>query len=68
MYWKYRNNKVKGKYVKTGDILMTEFGAEYISESRVIVQYEVLYLIAFIYMYLFIYGIFSNAFVSGMKE
>jgi hypothetical protein len=50
MYWKYINNKVEGKYVKMRDILMTEFGAEYISEDRVIVQYEVLYLIAFIYL------------------
>jgi hypothetical protein len=43
MNWKYRNNKVKGKYVKMRDILMTEFGAGYISENCVIVQYEVLY-------------------------
>ena len=35
-------------------ILMSEFRAEYISENRVIVHYEVLYLVAFIYMYLFI--------------
>ena len=34
---------------------MTGFGAEYISENRIIVQYKVLYLIAFIYMYLFNY-------------
>ena len=47
---------------------MAEFGAEYISENRVIVQYEVLYLIAFIYMYLFMYDIFSNAFISLWNE
>jgi hypothetical protein len=68
MYWKYRNNKVKGKYIKMRDKLMTEFGAEYTSENRVIIQYEVLYLIAFIYMYLFIYDIFSSALISLWNE
>jgi hypothetical protein len=66
MYWKYRNNKVKGKYVKTRDILMTEFGAGYISENRVYRSVRSTIFNSF-YLHVFIYDVFSNAFISGMK-
>jgi hypothetical protein len=52
MYWIYRNTNVKGKYVKMRVILTTEFGAEYVKENRIIIQYEVIYLTAFIYLFI----------------
>jgi hypothetical protein len=53
-YIGYINNKVKGKYFKMRVILMTEFGAEYIKETRIIVQYEVIHLTAFIYLFTYL--------------